>query len=69
MIGGKAPSSYLQQLQMHKSVQLNDDEMDKILLSHCIEPITLRCDDYEEFIQERSEMIIRKIESVTGNLL
>lgn len=66
MIGGKAPSEYLKQLQMHKSVQLGDEEMDRILSSHCIEPITLRCDDYDEFISERAEMIIKKIESVTG---
>lgn len=66
MIGGKAPSEYLKQLQNHKSVQLDDAEMDKILLSHCIEPITLRCDDYDEFLKERAEMIIEKIEAVTG---
>lgn len=66
MIGAKAPSEYLRQLQMHKNVQLTDDEMDAILSSHCIEPITLRCDDYEEFRRERAEMIIKKIEAVTG---
>lgn len=69
MIGGKAPSEYLRQIQMHRSVQLTDDDMDKILLSHCIEPITLRCDDYEEFILERAEMIIKKIETVTGKVV
>lgn len=66
MIGGKPPSIYLQQLQSHKSVQLSDDEMDEILRTHCIEPITMRCDDYQEFIKERAELIIGKIESATG---
>lgn len=66
MIGGKAPSQYLEQLQTHTSVQMADLEMDNILLSHCIEPITLRCDDYNEFLRERAEIIIEKIETVTG---
>lgn len=66
MIGGKAPSKYLEQLQTHASVQMSDPEMDNILFSHCIEPITLRCDDYDEFLRERGEMIIKKIEALTG---
>ena len=66
MIGGKAPSDYLKQLQIHHNVQLSDDEMDSILISHCIEPLTLRCDEYDEFRRERADMIINKIESVTG---
>ena len=40
--------------------------MDEILRIHCIEPITMRCDDYQEFIMERTELIINKIESATG---
>lgn len=66
MIGGKSPSEYLVQLQSHSSVQLSDDEMDEILRSHCIEPITLRGDDYESFLNERAEMMIKKVEMVTG---
>lgn len=69
MIGGKAPSAYLKQLQSHDYVQLTDEEMDEILMSHCIEPITLRCDDYDEFLRERAELIIEKIEAVTGKAI
>jgi len=36
------------------------------LQKHCIETITLRCDDYEEFRRERAELIIKKIEAATG---
>jgi hypothetical protein len=36
MIGGRAPSAYLQQLQTHEHVQLNDKSMDAILQSHVI---------------------------------
>ena len=38
MIGGSAPSAYLQKLQDHTQVQLDSAEMDKILASHCIPP-------------------------------
>lgn len=66
MIGGKAPSEYVKQLQNHKSVQLDDSEIDEIFLSHCIEPNALRSDNFEEFIRTRAEMIIERIEKVTG---
>lgn len=65
-IGNKAPSVYLQQLQEHENVQLTDDEMDEILTSHCIEPITLRLDAYTEFIESRTELIIKKVEAAIG---
>ena len=47
-------------------MQLSDDEMDEILISHCIEPITLRLDAYTEFIESRAELIISKIEAAIG---
>lgn len=66
MIGGRAPSEYLKQLQEHQNVQLSDEEMDMILCSHCIEPSTLRHDDFDDFRNQRAELIIERIEAVMG---
>ncbi|NDJ25525.1 DUF262 domain-containing protein [Nostoc sp. B(2019)] len=66
MIGGKAPSEYLVQLQKHDSVQLDDSGMDAILTTHQIDPITLRKDDFEGFMASRQRMILAKIEAAIG---
>lgn len=66
MIGGRAPSEYLVQIQKHKNVQLDDTEMNAILVTHQIEPITLREDDFEGFMISRQRMILAKIESAMG---
>ena len=42
MIGGKAPSKYLTQIQQHAQVQLDDAPMDDILRSHLIDPAHLK---------------------------
>lgn len=66
MIGGKAPSEYLIQLQQHKNVQLDDTGMDAILTTHQIDPVTLRKDDFEGFMVTRQRMILTKIEAAMG---
>lgn len=66
MIGGKAPSEYLVQLQKHDSVQLDDSEMNVILATHQIDAITLRQDDFEGFMASRQRMILAKIEAAIG---
>lgn len=66
MIGGKAPSEYLIQLQQHKNVQLDDTGMDAILATHQIDPLPLRKDDFEEFMVTRQRMILTKIEAAMG---
>jgi len=66
MIGGKAPSEYLAQLQNHSSVQLDDAGMNAILATHCIDATTLRQDDFEDFMTSRQLMIISKIEAAMG---
>ncbi|MEH2317482.1 hypothetical protein [Nostoc sp.] len=53
MIGGKAPSEYLLQIQNHKNVQLDDAGMDAILATHQIDPMTQRNDDFEGFMVSR----------------
>ncbi|MBD2682648.1 MULTISPECIES: DUF262 domain-containing protein [Nostoc] len=66
MIGGKAPSEYLIQLQQHKNVQLDDAAMDALLTTHQIDPVTLRKDDFEGFMVTRQRMILAKIEAAMG---
>jgi hypothetical protein len=66
MIGGKAPSDYLQQIQNHKSVQLNAGAMDTLLRTHHIDPPYLRSDDYEGFIESRRRLLIDEIASAMG---
>lgn len=66
MIGGRAPSEYLQQLQSHKSVMLDDMGMDTILRSHFIAPAFLRSDDYGGFIEARRQLLLTEISKVMG---
>ncbi|MEZ5476083.1 MAG: DUF262 domain-containing protein [Thiolinea sp.] len=58
MIGRKAPSSYLDAIQTHTQVGLDDDSMGKILQSHLIEPQTLRTDDFALFYARRKEKLL-----------
>lgn len=58
MIGGKAPSDYLASIQTHKQVGLDDDEMNQILISHCINPDALRGDSFEDFYDARHQMLL-----------
>ncbi|PZO36758.1 MAG: hypothetical protein DCF19_20485 [Pseudanabaena frigida] len=65
-IGGKAPSDYLNHIQNHPSVQLNEEDMNAILMTHYIDPTTLRQDDFEGFMLSRQRKILNKIESAMG---
>ena len=66
MIGGKQPSKYIQQIQGHAQVQISTDEMDDILKTHLINPISLRTDDFEGFYTSRKNLLIKLIEDATG---
>lgn len=66
MIGGKAPSEYLRQLQTNKSVLLDDAGMDVILRTHHIDPVFLRSDDYQGFVNSRRQLLIAEISKVMG---
>lgn len=66
MIGGKAPSDYLAQIQKHQQVELGDEAMDEILISHKIDPETLRKNDFDQFIKSRQSALLGLIESVMG---
>jgi hypothetical protein len=66
MIGGKAPSQYLEQLQTHPQVQITQAEQDEILATHLIDPTYLRNDDFEEFYQARKQAFLSLIEQAMG---
>ncbi len=66
MIGGKAPSDYLLQLQNHKNVLLSDEGMDELLKSHHIVASHLRSNDYKGFIESRRGLLIAEISKVMG---
>jgi hypothetical protein len=66
MIGGVAPSKYLQKLQEHTQVQLDNPEMDEILESHCIPAQRLRADDFDGFYQQRKQSLLTLIASAMG---
>tara|TARA_R110000850_G_scaffold242736_3_gene367534 strand:+ start:1849 stop:3693 length:1845 start_codon:yes stop_codon:yes gene_type:complete len=66
MIGRKAPSVYLADLQKHKQVNLSDEEMNEILASHHIPKKKLRADDFEAFYRGRKGKLITIVESVMG---
>lgn len=53
MIGGKAPSKYLQQIRQHAQVQISEPDQDAILKTHLIDPAPLRTDDFTGFMAAR----------------
>lgn len=66
MIGGKAPSKYLAQIQGHSQVQLGNAGMDEIVRSHLIDPELLRLDDFFAFYQVRKNALLALVEAAMG---
>ncbi|MCL5950395.1 MAG: DUF262 domain-containing protein [Chloroflexi bacterium] len=66
MIGGKAPSQYLEQLRTHPQVQASRVEQDEVLSSHLIDPSLLRADDFSGFYDRRKVELINIIEKAMG---
>ncbi|WP_017926899.1 DUF262 domain-containing protein [Thioalkalivibrio sp. HL-Eb18] len=66
MIGGDAPSEYLQRLQNHEQVQLGDADMDAILEGHRIPVEALRANDFDAFYQQRKRRLLEIIEKAIG---
>jgi hypothetical protein len=65
-IGGVAPSKYLVSLQKDKQLGLSDMEMDHLLESHLIDPGSLRCDDFQTFLRNRSIALLEVIYEAMG---
>jgi len=66
MIGGNAPSYYLQQLRNDERVRISIEAQNEILESHLIPPEFLHSDDFEGFYKERKRRLITMIEAVMG---
>ncbi|MBC7075382.1 MAG: DUF262 domain-containing protein [Syntrophomonadaceae bacterium] len=64
MIGGRAPSEYINRLQ--KSADIKQERMNKILESHLISPQAIRQNDFESFFNERMKNILSIIEKAMG---
>jgi hypothetical protein len=66
MIGGEAPATYLQKIQDHKFVKIDDLQMNQILETHRIPAQALRANDFEAFYQQRKQALLALIEAVMG---
>lgn len=66
MIGDKAQSLYLAQIQAKENIQFEDAKMDAILRTHLIEPSFLRTDGFEGFIKDRKHRLTALISEVMG---
>jgi len=66
MIGGRAPSLYLNQLQTNPQVQLPDAAMDTLLRSHAIDPAHLRADAFEAFYTARKAALLTIVTRAMG---
>ena len=64
-IGSQPPSVYLAQLVEQQGI--SQKRLDEILRSHSIEPQTLWNDDFEAFLESRSEHLSLSIDRVMGN--
>jgi hypothetical protein len=66
MIGGRAPSEYVEALQNHKSVGRSADDMDDLLRSHLIDPAAFRANDFYRFFEERKQDLLALVELAMG---
>ncbi len=66
MIGGKAPSKYLKQIQSHPQVQISEAAQDEILRSHVIDPTLLRADDFTGFFAARKAALLGLLSDAMG---
>ena len=65
MIGGKAPSEYLSEIQKKAGIDTTD-KMDEILVSHLISANTLRVDDFWGFFEARKRTLLEAIKKAMG---
>lgn len=72
IIGGVAPSRYLQKLEQgggkNNEPSLSPAQLDEYLKSHCIPVESLRADDFDRFITRRQQSLIELVAEVTGQL-
>jgi len=63
ILGGKAPSAYLADIDER---DVSSSNLDGYLESHLINPQLLRNDDFDGFIQDRASQLLNEIEKVMG---
>jgi hypothetical protein len=68
IIGGVAPSIYLDKLQRGAiaTPPIEQHKLDSYLHSHLIDPTFLRCDDFEKFMLNRQKQLLKLIEQAMG---
>ncbi len=64
MIGGSAPSQYLTKIQEDQG--LSSEQLDEILMTHLINPVHLRNDDFDAYFAERKDALSSLIETGMG---
>jgi hypothetical protein len=62
MIGGKAPSEYLEQIRNHPQAQMSIAEQDGILRTHLVDPLYLRENNFHGFYAARKEALLKIID-------
>lgn len=65
-IGGEAPSVYLRRIHQHEHVLLEDEEMDRLLQTHALDPVPMRNDDFMDFTHGRRQKPLLLISSAMG---
>lgn len=66
IIGGAAPSVYLNELERDSGGARPEQTLDDRMRSHLIDPSLLRSDDFEAFMRTRQAALVALIESATG---
>jgi hypothetical protein len=68
MIGGAAPSIYLEKLETgnEENPPILPTNLDQYLTSHLISPTLLRADDFNAFMEDRQTRLLKLIEQATG---
>lgn len=67
IVGGEAPSQYLARLPAKGGA--DPGEIDRHVESHLVNPDTLRADDFESFMDQRREALLRMIEQAMGKTI
>jgi len=65
-IGGQAPSIYLSRLQRDSGVDMGSTMMDKLLVTHALDPDLLRRDAFDKFLEDRRERLGQLVEKAMG---
>ncbi|WP_208616838.1 GmrSD restriction endonuclease domain-containing protein [Acetobacter pomorum] len=68
IIGGVAPSEYLRKLEKgnNSTPPISADKLDNYLRTHLIDPVLLRADAFEAFMEDRQKRLLHLIEQAMG---